>query len=175
MNLIPNPWIILAFVLALAGTAFISYEEGHGNGVAAEKVRSQAEFDKVNKQIAANKVEANRLLAEAAAKTVLVLGERDALKTQLETERQANEKKNRDLRTEYSAYKLRFAIPAGSGRGPNGDATPNTGSGAASAAVASVVVELPDAIAESLRQLAFDADELLTAYGVCYGYATKVR
>lgn len=175
MGLLPNPWIILGFVLALIGVGVYEHSAGVDDGIAQQKVADQGEFDAINKKLAANKAEAAEILRKKQAENVALMSERDALKTTLEQQRQAHEKENRDLRTQYANLKLRFTV-AGDGRSGIGGGSPATASGdAASAAAPGIVVELPDKIANDLRQLAFDADELRTAFAVCYGYATKVR
>lgn len=175
MPLLPSPWILLAFALALMGVGMYEHSEGVDSGIERQKVADQREFDSVNAKLAANKAEAAEILRKAQAANVAVMAERDALKTKLEEERQANEKQNRDLRARYAELKLRFTIPSDRGS-RDGGASPAPATGdAPGAASPGIVVELPDKIAADLRQLTFDADELRTAYAVCYGYATTVR
>lgn len=175
MGLIPNPWILLAFALALIGVGMYEHSEGVDDGIAQQKVTDQGEFDTINKTLAKNKADAAEILRKKQAENVALMSERDALKTTLEQQRQAHEKENLNLRTQYASLKLRFTVASDGRSGVSGGSPATTASGAPGAASPGIVVELPDTIAADLRQLTFDADQLRTAYGVCYGYATQVR
>jgi len=173
--MIPSPWLILIFVLAVAGAGISGYRMGHTNGVNDQKVADQGEFDTINKKLADQKTEANAKYRAAQDANLALMTERDRFKTQLE---QADVKKRNEinaLRTQYAGNSLRFQlkqIDRGCGT--------SSGSAQATTAVpsgddATTFVQLPDQIAGNLRQLAYDADQLNADYKTCYDYANQIK
>jgi hypothetical protein len=169
-----NPWVILAAVLFLGGFGVTCYEKGSTNGANSQKVVDQQEVDKANAKIAANKVEADRLLRESKDNVIKVQDERDAFKNKLTGEHNANREKTDALSRVYSAYGLRFAAAENqrSGAGcENG--LPKTSDSAKPAAAP--ICQLSDSVTKSLRGIAYDADILRDNYTLCRDYALGVK
>ncbi|MDD5247800.1 MAG: hypothetical protein PHY45_02375 [Rhodocyclaceae bacterium] len=170
----PNPWIILAVVLALAGCLIGGEMFGHKNGVAEQAVADQAQFDTINRALEKQKVDAAEILAKDNADNLALMAERDQLKTNLEKQREDNRKATDDLRRKYAGVGLRFK-PEQSGRsGLGGGCTTGAGTDAAGDGTAATV-QLPDALAANLRRLAADCDELNDDYRKAYDYARAVK
>lgn len=58
-----NPWIIVAFILALIGAYFGGERHGRGAGVDAQKVADQSQFDQINRDLEKQKATAASILA----------------------------------------------------------------------------------------------------------------
>ncbi|HQR02486.1 MAG: hypothetical protein JSR19_06925 [Proteobacteria bacterium] len=170
----PNPWIILGVVLALAGSFVAGDLHGHKQGIAEQKVADQAQFDKINAERAEQIATANAAYRKAQHDNLALMVERDQLKTRLEKEHAANQKATDDLHARYAGVGLRFNLAQGTGLGGSGQRAEGTGSNAAGIG-STAVVQLPDSIAANLRQLAYDADQLADSYRECYGYAEQVK
>lgn len=168
-----NPYLIIGALLALAAAAGGGFYEGHKTGIDGQKVADQAQFDAINAGLTKQKADAAALLAQANADNAALAVARDTLKTTLETEREKNRAATDSLHTQLAGVGLRFRAQ-GAGCGASGGGTQAAGTDPA-AAQSSAVVQLPDALAASLRQLAYDADKLRDDYALCYGYATQVR
>jgi len=165
--------IILAILATIGLAAFTGYRSGHHNGTNEQKVVDQAEFDRINGLLTVQKSEAasmfRRLTAEALAKQT----EADAFKTQLEMNRVKNQKVIDDLRRDLATRGLRFPAPVESARCGGGSGSPQSGETQTARADATTIVELPRKIADDLRQLTFDADQLRVEYQRCYDWANS--
>ena len=169
-----NPWVILALVLAVTAMCVGAGYEGYARGEDAQKVTDQKQFDEINKELTAQKAEANRLLQDALLGNLKLMAERDKLKNQLGEQDVKNRKATAELTARYSGQRLQFRAAQDSGNRANCGGTLSSPSNASGTSSTSVVT-LPDEIAGNLRQLARDADDLADAYRLCYGYANQVR
>lgn len=168
-----NPWVILAIVVAWLGSlGAVGYWQ-HDAGVAAQKISDQAQFDKINQERADEKAAANAIYRKTQDANLALATERDQLKTNLEKEHAANQKRTADLADTYARVRLRFNAPS-TGHRNSGGSTEGASAGSAGTA-GTTVVQLPDQITSDLRQLVIDADNLKDAYTECYDYANKVK
>ena len=147
---------------------------GHSRGVNQQKVEDQAQFDKINADIAANKTKAANSLANENAKNAALAVAWDATKNELEKERESHRTVTADLNRKYSGLSLRFRAAQAAGSGGGGISPLPPGSDAASASGAPIL-QLPDQIAGDLRRLALDADNLNDDYRKCYGGNERLR
>ena len=170
--MIPNPWIILLVVLAIAGAGIGGELAGHKAGVASQKVADQAQFDKINTDLTKQKAEANALLESEQAKLIAAIAERDRLKSNMEKEHAENLANIATLRRSYAGLSLRFRPEQAAGSG-NGSGCANGAKGNPPSADDATVVQLPDSVTNGLRQLAEDADNLAADYKLCYQWATR--
>jgi hypothetical protein len=168
-----NPWVILAIVLTLGATHTGAYTLGYGNGVNAQKVADQEQFDKLNKDIADQKAQANAKYRDALGSIIALQTERDKFKNQLGEQREKNREVTTKLADAYAAYQLRFSVTEVARCWRGGRYTQGAECDAASPAK-TTTVQLPDAITANLRRLAKDADELNDDYKACYAYANQV-
>lgn len=122
--------------------------------------------------LAKQKGEAAAELQVATAKALAAERANADLKAQQEKDYAQHQAVTAALRRDLSTERLRFvAVAPSPGRGDGGGGTvPEAGNPASAAATA--YVELPDSIAASLRQLAYEADQLADNYRLCYAYAT---
>ena len=165
-----NPWIILAVVLAIVGAGGGGFASGHHFGTVAQKVEDQAEFDRINKQIADRKATADAIYRNAQAVIIQQAAEMAQADNQREKERQSNVKTINDLRSRYAAVGLRFSTGQTSGLGRCGlgaDGTSTDPAGHNGAAE----IQLPDQIERRLRDIAYDADALKVDYAILYKWA----
>ena len=162
--------LIIAWLVSLTGVGRWQYTAGQ----ASQKVVDQAQFDGINQQLAEQKAEAAAILKTRNAENLALMVERDHLKTTLEKQHAANQAATDALRARYAGLSLRFQPAQAPGSGPGGGGAQGAGADPARADGAAAV-ELPAALAASLRQLAYDADTLADAYRECYGYAQAVR
>lgn len=172
--MMPNPWFILGGVLLVIALCAGSAYEGHSYGVDSQKVADQKEFDRIEAERTEQKAEANKLYQDAQNGIIALQQERDTLKTTIEEQDAKNRKATLILNADLATAKLRFRTAQSAGNRSDGSGTVPGTSDTASTGTA-VVVQLPDALAGSLRRLAFDADRLKDEYAKCFAYATKVR
>ena len=165
-----NPWIILAVVLAIVGAGGTGFAGGHHFGTAAQKVADQAEFDRINKQIAERKATADAMYRNAQAVIIQQAADREESDHQREKERQSNVKTINDLRSRYAAVGLRFSTGQASGLGRCGIGTSSPGTDP-SGHDGTAEIQLPDAITRRLRDIAYDADALIVDYTILYAWA----
>ena len=162
---------LIAFVIACA-IGGGSYFAGHRNGVNEQKAEDQAQFDKVNAERAKQKTDAAALLTKIQQGITDQVAA-DALKAQ-QLQKAADDllDENLGLRASLASRSLRFVStgPAKGGANRGCRASPASSTASAAASDAPAVVQLPDALAASLRQLTFDADRLSVEYGKCYGW-----
>ena len=165
-----NPWIILAVVLAIVGAGGGGFVSGHHFGTASQKVADQAEYDRINKQIAERKATADAMYRNAQAVIIQQAADREQADNQREKERQYNVKTINDLRSRYAAVGLRFATDQASGLGgcrlgADGKSADPTGHDG------TAEIQLPDQIERRLRDIAYDADALSADYALLYAWA----
>ncbi len=169
-----NPWIIIGLIVAwLASLAGVGYWQNEA-GQTTQQVADQVRFDKINQDIADNKALANGIYRSAQANIITLQAERDKFKTQLEKDHEANRIATAALRDKYAGVSLRFRADQGAGPGPGGtSARPSTAD--ASSVAGAPFIQLPGALAASLRRIVWDADQLRDDYRACYEYATGVK
>ena len=169
-----NPILILVIGVIWLGSLVGVGKWQHTAGVTAQKVADQTLFDKSNQDLADQKTKAASVLATLNAENMALLTERAALKTKLEKEHAQAQAATAAARDHYTGLGLRFQPAEIAGRGCSSggaaSAAPDTARADAPAAV-----ELPAALAASLRRIAFDADTLADEYRKCYGYAQAVK
>jgi hypothetical protein len=165
-----NPWIILAFVLALAGVGIIGYHTGND----ARAALDQKQFDKVNADIAKNKAAAN---AEIQAKQLAIIAlqaNRAAALKQIEAQNVQNTETTNRLHDSYSALGMQYRAAESARRGnSSADAVPATCDNASTGQPA--ILQLPDVAAKFLHDLAADADALNDSYKECYAFTLNLR
>lgn len=152
----------LAAALALSFCLYLLEQIVEGRGY--DRARAEDVAD-----LAAQKVEAARVLAAETAKTLKAQGDLANFISKLETDRETLQAKNRaDLRVRSAGPRLQFAAEAvgcGAGAGDTQGEAPGAAGDAAPA-----VVELPRQIGDDLWQLAGDAESLAIDYGVLWRY-----
>lgn len=165
--------VVFALLLWIASAVGIGAWQHH-QGELAQKADDQAQFDKINADIAKQKAEATEILARNTADNLKLMTERDQLKTDLEKAHAQHTADTNALRDRYAGVGLRFKSTQTAGCGDGGaNQVPAAASAAGPAAPADV--QLPDAIAGRLRQLTFDADTLADNYKTCYAYVQSAK
>ena len=167
-----NPWSILAGVFLMIATYLTGDHFGHVRGINEQKVTDQAQFDQVNAERASQIAEANANWRTAANKVIQQQAENDALKKKLGDQYVQNTQNTNRLSAAYDALGLRYRAEQDPGYRQSGGCTAGTEGTSASVTGASIV-QLPDEITRSLRQLALNADRLNDAYKLCYGYVNR--
>jgi hypothetical protein len=165
-----NPWVVLGALIALLSAGGIGFIEGHKVGVNTQKAADQVEFDRINRERAQQKA-----IAETEARTqrdevIAVLAERDKFKSQLGAQHVENQTLTRRLADAYAAYSLRFQTPVQDGWCGGSSTASGATEGQSASTPRTAVVQLPDALARDLRQLARQADELNDDYKLCRAY-----
>lgn len=159
--------LIIAIAWALS-LAVVGAWQRH-DGKTAQKVEDQAQFDKINADIANQNAKANALYVATIEEKEKAKKERAAIKLALEKERQSNVQAINDLRTKYAGVSLRYSIQ-GSGLGSSDScAMPGTGSAAGNSSAEEY--ELPAAITNDLRELAYQCDALNADYKLLWEWA----
>ena len=171
--MMPNPWMILAAVVAWAASILTAGVIGLHVGEDRQQVADQKQIDATNAQISENKSEAARLMQTAQQANIDLMTQRDTLKTQLEQDHVKNQQITNNLRASYTGG-LRFAASESAGRGDCGGGTVPQGAHAAGPA-GPAYIELPDALAKDIRQLAFDCDDLRDAYTLGYDWIQTLK
>src|ERR1019366_8737711 len=105
--------LALAVTIACAGSAY----EGHSIGVNSQKAADQLQFDAINQKTADQKTTANAQYRALQDANLKLAGERDILKTTLETQHVANQKVTTGLRTQLASTRLQFAAAQTAGPG----------------------------------------------------------
>jgi lipopolysaccharide export system protein LptC len=168
-----NIYAIVAAVALLAATNLFSNRQGHTAGVNAQKVADQAVFSKYEKDIAEQKTVANAIYRASQDAVIKAQTELDTFKTQLENDRVKSKDEIELMRRQYATVGLRFTTTAkGAGCGSSSSVT-NTTKSEAPGTQETVSVQLPETLTANLRQLAIDADELNSEYGICYKYINR--
>jgi len=165
-----NTWIkVLIAAIIAAAIATAAYR----TGVNAQKVADQGEFDRINASITEQKAQANAAYRTVQEHNILVMKERDTLKTKLQTEKLTNAKAINDLRTRYANVGLRYVTK--DARLGDGGVGSLLGTGNAAGNVATTINELPAAITTSLRSIAYDCDSLNVDYRLLYDWVHSTR
>lgn len=165
----PLVYLVAALVILVAG-----FGSGFHVGANEQKVSDQVQFDAVEQKLTDQKAEANAQYRKDQDANLALATERDNLKTTLEKEHETNRIATDTLRNKYAVASLRFSAGQSSGLGGSCRGAQSAGIDPASPSAAPVV-QLPDEIAASLRQIVFDADTLADSYRECYGYAQQVK
>lgn len=168
-----NPWIILGAIIIVLVLCAGSAYEGHEIGVNSQKVADQKQFDLINQTIARNKVKANGILRAAQERNANLAADNEIFNRKLMGEHNANREKTDALERIYAVYGLRFRAQIAGCGGSSGGSMPSQGDPASTDGT--TFVQLPDAIARNLRQLAKDADKLRDDYRLCYDYANQMK
>ena len=164
-----NKYVIIA-LLWLVSFVGVGAWQRH-DGKTAQKVEDQAQFDKINADIAKQNAEANALYVAAVESKDKAEKERAAIKLALEKERQSNVQAINDLRSKYANVGLRYAVQ-GAGLWASGScALPGEGNAAGNSGTAEY--ELPAAITANLRELAYQCDALNADYKLLYDWANQ--
>lgn len=171
--------IVILGLLAAIVVSVKSYIDGvdargYARGVAEQKATDQKEFDRINKALAEQKAEANKLFAQKSAEVLALMQERAQLNQRLETQHAENQAATAALRDKYAGLGLRFRTAETPGCGDGGGSATGAQANAAGTARAAVV-QLPDTIAGNLRRLAEDADRLRDDYSLCWAWAQEMR
>lgn len=168
-----NPYTLIAigvvYLASLIGVGFWQHDAGRD----AQKADDQGQFDAINAKLAKQTTEANARFRAAQADIIALQADRDTLKTNLAKEKQTHDKKTADLHAYYADRGLRYAAKGSGCGGSGGRAESAAGNTAGNETTA--IVQLPDSITRSLRQLALAADQLADDYRLCYGYANQVK
>lgn len=168
-----NPYMILGAVIFLAVACAGSAWEGHSIGVNSQKAEDQAQFDQINASLTQQKADAHAKLEKALGDNLDVMSEREEAKAQLEKEREIHRTGTNALRTQLAFAGMRLpAETSGCGGGGGGTETPAS-SAPGDASPAFCVVSA--AAAQSLRDIAFDADTLRDDYKLLYDWAHSLK
>lgn len=163
---------IIAFILAtIAIFSAVGYA-GYDYGYKTQKLKDQVIFDQVNKERGEQKQEAARVLEDMQQKIIEAQAESAKFKNQLEKQRAQHNDNITALRIEYASGGLFFDAPVHSGCGSSGGSTGGS-QGSSSSACPTSRIQLPDALAAALRQLAYEADKLAVEYETCYNYVNR--
>jgi hypothetical protein len=165
-------------------TNLASHHQGYKSGadsqavadqamIAAANSRTQGIIDGYNVQIGLQKAEANTKYRTAQSDIIALQADRDKFKTKLGEQHVKNQDVTNRLRDVYYAYGLRFQAAESARSGDcSGCSQGARTDGACNEAVE--IVQLPEAIARDLRQLAYEADQLNDDYQLCYAYTHPV-
>ncbi len=167
-----NPWFILIAVLALAGAGAGGYRAGHVNGDHARAVADQGQIDKMHGDIEKMKSVAAKIVNDAEQHAIDDQKHDADVKKEQDRVALENTAKTDALERKYSGRGLQYR-PVDSGRGDRGASGVPVAS-AASGAETGPVVQLPNALARSLRLDALDADQLADEYRKCLAYEDEM-
>lgn len=167
--MIPNPWVILAAVLAFLGFGAASYAYGDHHGVLTQKVADKGAIDKVNKDLTDQKTQAAAILKKSNDDLQVARDERDAMTKKLENEHVANQAATTALRDKYAGLGLRFVAKAPGCGSSSTNTVPQADEPAGNTSTA--VIQLPDSLAGELRQSAAACDSLKDDYKLLYDWA----
>lgn len=162
-----NPWVILGLVLAFLGVGAGGYYEGHGNGVAGQKVTDQRQFDDVNRRLEDMKTQARKVVADSEQHALDDARHDQEVQKEIAQHDQDNRDKTTALERKYAGLSLQYGTPQAPGRGNSG-ADSVSASGAPASAARTTVNQLPDSLAAGLRQHAAEADGWVDEYRKCY-------
>lgn len=157
-----NPWIIVGFLVALAGACAGGYFFGHSTGTTAEREtwekRENTELQAANAKVHGLE-EAARASERAHAVQIASIGTQHAKEME-----DARKQKDRDMANARSgALSLRISAPCkASSGGIRAPAAPASGVGDGAE-----TIELPREITANLFALADDADEVVRQLTAC--------
>lgn len=164
-----NKYVIIALVwlVSIAGVGAWQYR----SGVNSQKVADQEKFDQINRDVEEMNRQANTAFRIVQTENARISKERDLAKTALLKEKQSNVEAINAIRAGYANVGLRYsAKDAGLGNGGNsavsGERNAAGNSGAAE-------YELPAAITNDLRELAYQCDALNADYKLLYDWANS--
>lgn len=157
--MIPKQYILIAAILACVFAFGFGYKTG-GNAVRVEYQSA------LNDQ----KAIADEMIQENIKQVQSTVAENEKIKKNLEIERRANAKTTNDLRSKLANDGLRFFASCAKS-GSNAMSTESNAADNAGAAN----VQLPEKIATSLRELAFDCDTLKDDYNLLYNFNQELQ
>jgi hypothetical protein len=167
-----NPYAILGAILLVLALCAGSAYKGHSIGVNSQKVEDQAEFDRINLEIAQQKAIAAAALNNANSANAKRRADIDIINSKL-GEKHAENIQLTDLnRALLDAYSLRWK-PEDSGRGHSaGNSEADSGTTTSGTAA---TCELPATLAKSLAGILTDADRLRDDYELQYNERRAVE
>lgn len=168
-----NPWVILGAVLALLVLVGVVYTQGHSDGVDDQKLEDQAEFDRINAELEAQKAAANKIWREKADEAQARRIEVGKLTHQLGVQHEENRQITDRNRLALDALRLRWKSAESSGRGDSGRGAEADPGGTASSTEAAIC-EFPEALDRSLKAILADADRLRDDYEYQYNERRSV-
>jgi hypothetical protein len=169
-----NPTSI-AIALAAAGLIWFGGDHfGHTRGINEQKVADQGQFDKVNKELADQKTQANTEYRALQADNLVLATERDKLKTALEKSYEENRRVTDARRDKYADVGLQFDAAKDPGHRACGESAQGSRADPAVPSAAEVV-QLPRPLTANLRWIVYDADKLNDEYRKCYEFVNKVE
>lgn len=171
--------IVILGLLAAIVVSVKSYIDGvdargYARGVAEQKATDQKEFDRINKALAEQKAEANKLFAQKSAEVLALMQERAQLNQRLETQHAENQAATAALRDKYAGVGLRFRATEAPGRGDGGGSTTGAQANPAGHSTAPVCVVSREVDAD-LKSIAYDADTLRDDYKLLYEWAHGLK
>lgn len=168
-----NPWVILGAVLVVLVLMAGAHSHGHKSGINEQKVADQAEFDRINAELEAQKAAANKIWREKAGEAQARRIEVGKLSHQLGVQHEENRQLTDRNRLALDALRLRWKSTESSGRGDSaGNSEANHGGTASSTKTA--YCEFPEALDRSLKEILADADRLRDDYEYQYNERRSV-
>jgi hypothetical protein len=166
-----NPYAIIIGILVFLGALVGAERFGEHRGIALQAQTDQTRFDKISRDLDAQKAQANKLMADAAARDAAAAAAAAQLHQQQEIAHE-NDQARTDAAHQRAidAGRLRFAgtrEDAGGGRS-GGSAVPAPADAAGPAGAATV--ELSDEASGALRELTFECDRLADNYRAAYRF-----
>lgn len=168
-----NPYTIIAAGILIIGLSIGSYTIGHSNGVNTQKVKDQAEFSRIDKELTKQKEDAAALLDQEIKKGIELTNKNQELIAQGVKDHEEFRKTTADLNRKYNTLKLRFATTSTT-TGDSSNSTKSKSGEAVSGTTTTTIVSLPDVVTRDLRQLTTEADNWLGWYRKCYNYVEQV-
>lgn len=172
----PNKYFIIAIVLVLIALTVGSYRFGHSNGVDAQKIVDQVEFDRINNKTAEQKAEANTKYRALVLDKIALMVANEKANSDGAAQHAKDEKRVADLHAQYSGRSLRYGTAQDSGlRNCSDGAVVQTGQ-AVSGTATRTIVQLPDDLGMHLRtDVALASDKWLNWYRVCYAAMQRLE
>lgn len=162
-----NPWTYMAALLAALAIFAAGHGIGHKTGTNAQKVTDQAEFDRINAALTAQKALAQASLNSANQANAQRREDVGKTIAQLEKTHAENQKLTDRNRALLDAYQLRWRAAESAGSW-GGSTNPETDPGGATSSSAAAECQLPKPLAESLAGILLDADRLRDDYALIY-------
>lgn len=164
--------VILA-CLTVVGLVYSVGYAGYDHGLKTQKIKDQALFDQIEQERVDQKKEAAAVLANLNAKIIESQAAAAQFKNQLERQRAKSQTINDDLRSQLATKQLLFISQQEEPRCGNSDPGSGSSERSSSGSDDPTVRELPTQIAKDLRQLAYEADQLVKDYAICFAYVNR--